>query len=286
MEKKNMNEQSRRVDVQGRLRRFGPVLTAALLLAHGATASAQAGSSDAGRWTFEFTPYLWGSGLKGDTQAGTLPRTSVDMKFSDLFDVLDFGAMGTFEARRDRWGLLVDVMYISLSDDGTATHTGQGPVGATLTANADVKVKQTMLAAAAMYRVADASTPIDVLGGLRYTAIDVDADIDASLFGPGGTGAAGRTSRGGDKDWLDPFVGVRVQHTIADRWRLVGYADVGGFGAGSDLTWQLIAGATYEHSKRVSIKFGYRYMSIDYDKGGVLYDVTMQGPYAGVGIRF
>ena len=58
---------------------------------------------------------------------------------------------------------------------------------------------------------------------------------------------------------MDPYVGVRVQYPIAERWTLVGYADVGGFGVGSEFTWQAAAGINYEFSKSIAGKFGYRY---------------------------
>jgi opacity protein-like surface antigen len=281
-----MNEGARHDRDAGRLRGIAAGFVAAWLAAAGAPAHAQSSSSGAGAWTFELTPYLWASGLKGDVQAGAVPRTSVDMKFTDIFDILDFAAMGTLEARNGRWGLLFDAIYLKVSDEGTATRTGPGPIGATLTATADAEAKQTLLSAAAMYRVSEGRTAVDALGGVRYTKIKVSADIGASLFGPAGAGVARTVSRSGDKDWTEPFVGARILHPVSDRWTLVGYADVGGFGVGSDLTWQVIGGANYESSKRLSFKFGYRYMRIDYDKSGALYDVTMQGPYAGLGISF
>jgi opacity protein-like surface antigen len=242
---------------------------------------AQTGSSTSGEWKFEFTPYLWGAALKGDTEAGRLPRTSVDMSFSDILDVLDFALMGAFEARKGRIGLYVDAVYMKVSDSATARRTGPGPIGATLTATADVKLEQTMLAFAGMYRLADGSTPVDVFAGVRYTDIDVDANIRASIFG-----LAGRVERTGSKDWVDPYVGIRVQHPIADRWKLVGYADVGGFGVGSDLTWQIAAGINYDFSNTMNAKFGYRRLSIDYDKSNFLYDMKLDGLYFGLGIRF
>ena len=117
---------------------------------------------------------------------------------------------------------------------------------------------------------------MDVIGGVRYTKLDVSGDIGATFFGPGPGGTA-TVSRSGDKDWVDPYIGVRIKHLVTDRWALIGYADVGGFGVGSDFTYQVIAGADYEYSKRVSFKFGYRYMGVDYDKGGVLYDMKTRG---------
>ena len=43
---------------------------------------------------------------------------------------------------------------------------------------------------------------------------------------------------------------------------------------------------SYDFSKTVSGKFGYRYLSVDYDKSGFLYDMDTYGLFAGVGIRF
>ena len=86
--------------------------------------------------------------------------------------------------------------------------------------------------------------PVGAIGGLRYSKIDVSAHINASLFG-----LTGSAARSGDKDWVDPYVGVRIQHPLNERWTLVGYGDVGGFGAGSDFTWQVALGAAYDFSK-------------------------------------
>ena len=260
-----------------------PVLGVVLTLGAAAPAVAQ----QAG-WQYEFTPYLWGAAMKGDVRIGNLPNVNVDMKFTDILDVLDFALMGAFEARKDRWGLMFDSAYLKLSDSATASRTGPGPIGASATATADVQVKWTFLSAAVAYRVSEGRSPVDVIGGLRYSKIDVSADIGASLFGggPAGLGGSRTVARSGQLDWVDPYIGVRIQHPIAERWTLVGYADVGGFGVGSDLSTQLSAGVSYQYSKSVSVKFGYRYRSGDYDKDGVKIDMTLQGLYAGLGIHF
>ena len=232
------------------------------------TASAQ-GSPE---WQFEATPYLWSAAMRGDTQAGNLPLTHVDMSFGDILQNLDAGFMGAFEARKGRWGFLLDAIYMKVSDAATST---QGP----LTVGADATVKQWMYAGAVAYRASDGPTMIDLIGGARYSKLRVKAVIDASLFG-----LAGRTERTANKSWTDGYVGIRVQAPIADRWTLVGYGDVGG--GGSDSTWQAAIGAQYAYSKDVAIKFGYRYLSVDYNKGGFLYDMDSAGLYVGAGFRF
>jgi len=183
-------------------------------------------------WQFELTPYLWTAGLKGSVEAGSLPKTNVDMSFSDIFDMLDFAAMGTFEARKGRFGILLDGIYMKLSTGANASRTGAGPIGATASANADLEVKETIFSAALAYRVTEGGpTAVDLLGGARYVKVEATANIDGSFF------ARTRSVEGtGEDNWTDPYIGVRVLHKLNDRWTLAGYADYGGFGAGSDST--------------------------------------------------
>jgi opacity protein-like surface antigen len=238
-------------------------------------------STAADQWQFEVTPYLWASAMKGHVEAGPLPRVDIDMSFSDIWDSLDFGLMSGFEARKGRIGFLADAIYMKVSSGATARRTGSGPIGATASASADLEIEQTMLAAALAYRVSSGPTAIDVIGGARYSNIDAKANIEGSFFG-----ISRSRSRSGDKDWVDPYVGIRVLHPLSERWTLTAYFDYGGFGVGSDSTWQAIAGAEYAFSKAVSLKFGYREMSVDYDKSGFVYDMRNKGAYLGVGIKF
>ena len=233
-------------------------------------------------WTFEVTPYAWLAGIKGDVKAGRLPQTSVDMSFSDVFDVLDFAAMGSLEARKQRWGFLFDAQYLKVSESATSSTTGS--LGVTRKANADITIKETVVAAAVTYRLSQGPTLVDAVGGLRYVNIDADATIGASLFASGGQGVAGTVSRSAEKSWTDAYVGVRVQQPIAENWSLVGYLDAGG--GGSDFTWQAIAGANYQFSKSMTGKFGYRVLKIDYDKDQFVYDARTQGVYLGLGFAF
>jgi opacity protein-like surface antigen len=138
-----------------------------------------------------------------------------------------------------------------------------------------------MAAAAVAYRVGEGPEPLDVIGGLRYARIQADAEIDGSFFAQ-----TESVDASASKSWVDPYIGLRVQHPIGERWTLVGYADVGGFGIGSDFTWQAALGANYEFSKTFAGKIGYRYISVDYDKDGFRYAMANSGLYLGVGIRF
>ena len=61
---------------------------------------------------------------------------------------------------------------------------------------------------------------------------------------------------------------------------------VGGFGAGSDITWDLLAGVGYQYNEHISFALGYRAMGVDYDHDGFVYDVVEHGPVLGTVFKF
>lgn len=221
-------------------------------------------------WQFEATPYLWAAGMKGDAGIGKLTAEGVETSFSDLLKVLRVGFMGTLEGRKDRFGFLVDAIYLQLSQTKPARNALFGDVHATVT--------QQAYSAAATWRALDGNAPVDLVGGVRANYIKLDLDLAASAVASQGRTAARSRS------WADGFVGARVQYPVAPQWTLVGYADVGG--GGSDSTWQLLAGANYAISPTATARFGYRYLKVDYHRDDFLYDMATAGFYAGVGMRF
>ena len=83
---------------------------------------------------YQFTPYVWLSGLKGDVGARN-QTASVNASFNDLLDHLDFGLMGAFEGRLGQWRILTDTLYLDVSgekgtplasEERTATGTWRG----------------------------------------------------------------------------------------------------------------------------------------------------------------
>lgn len=246
---------------------FGVVFSAIFL---GAASPALAGSAppQPKGWEFAITPYLWGAGLDGDVKVGRLPSAGVEASFSDLLHVLDFGLMGAFEARKDRWGVLSDAVYVKVQDTKTAPNPAFG--------DAEADVVQQMYSAAGTYRVLEGTTSVDVLVGARYEYISADLGLS------GGIGSGRRVSD--SKSWWDGFAGARVVYRPAKAWTVNGYLDVGA--GGSKLSWQAVAGASYAFNKTVALAFGIRYLSEDYDNGTFVYDVAMAGPFAGVAFRF
>ena len=73
-------------------------------------------------------------------------------------------------------------------------------------------------------------------------------------------------SADGSKTWFDPMVGLQLRTPEnGSRWHAQVYTEIGGFGAGSDFTWQIFPTVGYKFSDRFSLEVGYRWLDLDAD---------------------
>lgn len=255
------------------------ILASSLCMALAGAGSVLAAESD--EWRYEFTPYLLGAGLDG--KVGVRGVTAdVDASFDDILDNLDQAFMALFTASRGPWTYGLEAVYFKLEDEGASTVTGpfgQVSVSGALEVTSSLYVYQGSVG----YRIVEGPTDIDLVGALRYTEIDVDADVAIATV-PGIIFPGGSTSAGGSEGWVDAVIGVRALHPVSEQVSLLGYADAGG--GGSDLTYQLMLGANWAFSDRFSAKLGYRLLDWDYDHDGTVWDIQASGPYLGLGIQF
>lgn len=229
------------------------------------SAAAQ-GIAPADAWQFEFIPYLWAPGISSDLRLGALPRSTTSVSSSSVLGALDFGAMGTLEARKGPWGALLDMQYVKLGvSRGEIFGT---PVGLS------VDFVQQIYTLAGLYRIYDSSVTVDMLAGGRYVDAKTDVDFAPNLPGPGRHDSVG---------WWNGIVGARVIVPLNDKWSLLGYLDTGW--GNSSSSWEGIAGASYQYSPTLSFKFGYRYLSFKRDEG-LLSKVALGGFFAGAGFKF
>jgi hypothetical protein len=170
-------------------------------------------------------------------------------------------------------------MYIGLSGDSSVP-PGALPVPAS---SAEVEMQQLILELGAAYRLLQTrlwgSNPgtersgaldCEVLGGGRYWRMEGEL----KLIGPGGS-----ATMDGDEDWIDPFVGGRAKLGLTDRLDLSLRGDVGGFGVGSDFTWNAAAAVVYRFSRSASLMGGYRVLDVDYSSGAFGMDMRLHGPF-------
>src|SRR5690606_28151081 len=96
----------------------------------------------------------------------------------------------------------------------------------------------------------------------------------------------GSRSHREDFNWFDPLIGARALVALSERISVLGQADIGGFGVGSDLTWSVLGTVNYTFNDHWSASVGYKHMSVDYDHDDRVFDIDLSGPVLGVTYRF
>ena len=232
---------------------------AVVLVASGAwtPAAAQAPSDE---WDVLVAPYFMGAAMSGTT-AVRGREVDVDVSASDIFSNLQFGAMGLVVARKGNWGFGADAIWMAL---GTTVR------------NTNVDFNQGAFAFYGLRRLGSAADL--TLGHAREHAAGQPGVQDARRRGRPGQDL-GRPARG-------PHPAHAGEHRVQARV----YTEIGGFGVGSDFTWQIFPTVGYKFSDRFSLEVGYRWLDLDYSTGDgnerFAYDVLTQGPVGGLAFRF
>lgn len=242
------------------MRTLSLALAAAALSAGSAAAQSPADRDGA------ITLYGWFPSINGEFAAG--PIDTIDLGSSDVFDMTDAAFMAVGELRlTDRTGLIVDAVYSDLSRD----------VASSVTAYDTARVSQeTFVATAALtYRLTASDYGFfELLGGARATF----SETGLRLISTTQPDAAAET----EDSYVDPIIGARGVTELSERWFISGYADIGGFGVSSELTWQAYGGFGYRFTEGVSGVIGYRALGTEYEDGATLTDFTQQGVLIGL----
>jgi len=234
-----------------------------------------AGTSSGEEWAFHIAPYIWLAGMEGEvaTLPG-LPAADLDLDFwDDILEDLDGAIMLVGEARKGRHGIFVDFEYIDIeSEDPT-------PKGA-LFSSIVVKTESLLLTAAGLYRFwEEEGSFLDVLVGLRYWSVDTDLSLKAGLL------PAREASN--KEEWLDPFFGFKSLSPLGKSPFFISiHLLIGGFNVGSDLMWDANINLGYQWTDGFATTLGYRYLDVDYEDDGFLYDIAQDGTIIGLSWRF
>jgi outer membrane receptor protein involved in Fe transport len=242
---------------------FGPVLAADMEQSPPAVAPVESG------WTFVAAPYFWMPGIKGDIGVGRVGPAD----FGQIFDHLDWFPppfMGAAEARNGRYAAFTDVLYVGLEADGSAS----GPLS--LSASVDLNI--VIWTFGGSYRVVDNGTAtLDLLAGGRLWYLDTDLSVSSAI---------GSADASGSKTWVDPLIGIAGGIGLGNGFGLHAEADIGGFGAAADLDWQVVGTLQYKYNDWVTLDVGYRYLDVEYDKDGFIFDAALSGPIIGARFQF
>jgi hypothetical protein len=252
-------------------------------------------------WTYRFTPYGWLMALDG-TQTVRGRSAKVDASFIDIVEKSDtlVGLMGTFEARNGPLALYGDLVWSSIGFERNDVRTRTPAPGVTATVGRalGLDIQMAIAEVGAAYEVARfGALAFDVLGGARYwyQEVDLSFEVDRTIAIGDLELVGGRAfARSGSVDWLDPVIGARVRYTVAPGHELWLRGDIGGFGVGSDFSWQAIGAYGFEFGTYQGITFsgviGYRALYVDYVQGEgrqrYEFDMLQHGPVLGVSARF
>lgn len=251
------------------------------LAASGAVAGEPAGHTEG--WSFSVAPYIWGAGLDGKARVGQFDA-DVDASFGDILKQVNIGAMVLAEARYKRLGIFAHPFFIRTRSDS------DGAIDTELT-------NDTLIVAGGVsYRVADFALgelvegqPVRIgitpYAGFRWTYLRLEVELKEGSQPV--EGHLPQTDR--SEAWIDPIFGSRFSLELTDRWILATAADVGGFGVGTDISWNAQGYVGYRSSLfgvPTTYTAGYRALHQNYDRNDFKWDVTQQGPILGAVFRF
>ena len=223
---------------------------------------------DSGKWQWYGELFALGAQLEGTTATGE----DIDVPLHDILDNLDFGFMGSLAARKDKWTVFAEFIYVNMG--GKATLPLPPPIS--MEAKLNLDMKQFISTFGASYQIAETQkSNFSLLAGGRYLSMDGDLKYDI------GSVITGREPLSGS-NW-DFIVGARGKTDLSDKWYIHYYADIGT--GDSDMTWQALGGINYRFSK-VDLTLGYAHMDWDFDKKSMIKDMALKGPYAGIKFRF
>lgn len=244
------------------------------------------------QWTFTVTPYLWLPNISGSLKYD-LPNidsspeveTDPDSYLSDL----DMALMINGEARKGKWSLFTDYIYLDFgAEDSQVKSFGGARVNGSIDRGTESSLTGDLWTLVGGYAVVQGpGATLDVIGGFRYLGIEASTDwkLAVTINDPvsGETlNASGSVSQ--SEDLWDGIIGVRGHVKLGDsNWFMPYYADIGT--GSSTVTWQAMLGVAYGW-KWGDVGLVYRYLSYDMDDDELLQDVSFGGPALGVTFRF
>ena len=250
-------------------------LSAALLVFCSCHAFAEDPSAEEG-WQHSVDIYVWGAAVGGETNSGT----GVDVSFGDLLDNLEFSAMGAYQARKGKWSVMADVIYLDVSNT-VRVDLGGELINVPVEVDTDLTSwvvhaggaynfyegeKDSMAGLTFGARFLDMSTDILVAFESRIPELDPEIPISAS------------------EGLLDFFAGFHGVVPLGERWYLPWAANIGT--GDSDISWAALAGVGYRASHLWNVVLTYRHQAWNFDNTVIIDDLEFSGPMLGAVFHF
>lgn len=250
-------------------------------------------------WQSDLSLYYWAPATDGAITLEGL-RVEYDLSESDVVssaENLEAGFMGMANFRNGAYLVSLNLVYVNFDDvyfEDMAVVSAQ--------ADFNVNWEQTVAELALGYRVAEwgnktdikQKSGVDLIFGGRYVDIKAEAEV-AQFPDPSFVGYRAK----GSQNWIEPWVGLRVEANLNEKWGLYGQGSVGGFGL-DDIpshSIDIIGCVRYRMTQHWAVNLAYRHLELSYQQGQVAnivgemgdafaHDSTLSGPVAGITYTF
>ncbi len=231
----------------------------------GGTPAPQKGvAGDDDSWHFTIMPYLWFPGIHGTV--GALGHdASVHVSGSDVLSYFNFGLMGVVQARKNRFVMPVDFMWVRLKDEKGLPIEDQDQ------RSVEARITELMFTPKLGYRIVDQERfKVDALAGIRYWHLGQDFTLN-----PSGQGLSGSAN------WVDGLGGATIEMDLSPRAAITVGGDAGAGGA--NLDYQVFGYFGFKVKPNIALLAGWRYLDVDYrGSNQFIYDVAQSGPALGL----
>jgi len=265
-----------------------------LFVANGQAAAQQVSDEQAG-WKADISLYYWLLATEGTLTVDGL-TAEYDLSENEMAgftDEIEEVFMGMVNFRKGPYLIYLNSAYVHY-DDMDLESAKVGPVDADF----DVQWQQLVAEVGVGYRVFDwygqgAREPdlgIDLLVGGRY--VYIDTDIEVTKFPV--TSLVGFKAKSSES-WVEPWLGLRVQVDLTEKWTIYGQGSVGGFGVDNvpSTSVDIIGVMQYRITPHWAANLAYRHLELSYEKGQVVnlagqlknafaHDSTLSGPILGL----
>lgn len=214
-------------------------------------------------WHFAASPYLWFAGEHGTIGVDGY-SSSIHVSPGDLLSKFDIGFMGAFEARKGRWIIPIDFLWIRLKDDKAIP---EDIIGVT---EVNVHINESVLTPKAGYRFVDSEKwKVDAVAGFRYWHLGQSINF---------IGIPQQLTN--SQNWVDVVAGARIQKPLSQKITIDLLGDAGGGAA--NLDYQIVTFLSYNVKPKIALLAGWRYLAINYRPSTTFVnDTVTSGVFAG-----
>ena len=256
----------------------GTVFSCALAIAGGDIISIEPAVAEpvsASAWKHSFTIYGWLPSVDGTVRfdiPGESGEPDEEVE-SSVLDNLDKVFMGTYEARKDKWSFLSDVIYLKLSDSQEVYPTNR----LIDTIASEQELTAWLVSVYGGYNIVNTDKiTLDAMAGMRYLSLSLDVSLainnnDGINLSP-------------SNEYYDAVIGFRGSYNINENWYIPYAFDIGG--GDSDLTWQAGTSLGYRFNWG-DVLLTYRYIHYDIDTSkSLVKELDLYGPKIGLTFHF